>query len=120
MPDNNDEPDGVIQADVARLPAPTRAPSEDEMANMADTPGLTDEELDERQRRLGTRRKPAGPTGDGSSTGAMDGALETPSDVPETDVQRAAEVDPETFNADDNSGGDDDGGAEPLESSERD
>ena len=117
--DNDPPPDGVIQSQEASLPAPTRAPSGDEMAAMADTPGPSDEELDERQRRMGTRRKPAGPTGDGGGIGAMAGEIDTPSDVPETDVQQASEIDPENFNPDDAGGGDDEG-LEPFESSERD
>ena len=120
MPDiDNAPPDGVIQSEEASLPAPTRAPSGDEVAAMADAPGPSDEELDERQRRLGTRRKPAGPTDDSDGIGAMNTALDTPSDVPETDVQEASAIDPETFNADE-AGDDDDEGLEPLESSEPD
>jgi hypothetical protein len=119
MPDENDENEGTIQAEVGRLPAPTRAPEDAGLSNTREvtTPALSDEELDERQRLLGTRRKPAGPGDDG--TRAERFGDEEPSDVPETEVGNAAELDPENPDGRGGNDDDDDGGPEPLESSER-
>jgi hypothetical protein len=82
-----DNADGVIETEVARLPEPQCAPPEARAAAEADQqPALSEEELRERQIAMGTRRKPAGPPLGGGSRSATD---ERPSDAPETDVTSA-------------------------------
>ena len=85
-----DNADGVIEADVARLPEPQSAPPEGlASAEALQQPALSEDELRERQDAIGTRRRPAGPPLEG---GALANAIdEHPSDVPETDVTPAEE-----------------------------
>jgi len=82
-----DNADGVIETQVARLPEPQCAPPETRAAAEADQqPALSEEELRERQTAMGTRRRPAGPPLEGGSRSATD---DRPSEVPETDVTTA-------------------------------
>lgn len=82
-----DNADGAIEAEVARLPEPQCAPPEDlALAEAVQQPALSEEELRERQVAMGTRRKPAGPPLEG---GPLSASEEHPSDVPETDVTPA-------------------------------
>jgi hypothetical protein len=82
-----DNADGAIEAKVAKLPEPRRAPPEGlAIAEAVQQPALSEEELRERQDAMGTRRKPAGPPLEGGPLSAID---EHPSDVPETDVAPA-------------------------------
>lgn len=84
-----DNADGVIEAEVARLPEPQRAPPDARTAaEEVQQPALSEEELRERQIAMGTRRRPAGPPLEGGSRSLVD---ERPSDVPETDVTSAEE-----------------------------
>ena len=79
-----DNADGVIEAEVANLPEPQRAPPEALAVDEAvQQPALSDEELRERQDAMGTRRRPAGPPLEG---GPLSEIPQQPSDVPETDV----------------------------------
>lgn len=79
-----DNADGVIEAEVARLPEPRRAPPEGlAIAEDVQQPALSEEELRERQDAMGRRRRPAGPPLEG---GPLSITEEQPSDVPETDV----------------------------------
>lgn len=107
-----DDPDGTMQTGTAKLP-PAKRPSPGEAAAMSDeTPELSDEELDARQRRLGTKRKPAGPPLEGPQGAAV--VDDTPADVPPTDVVTPAESDAESPPGDDSRRGN----SGPLESSE--
>lgn len=82
-----DNADGVIEAEEARLPEPQRAPPQSRTtAEEVQQPALSEEELRKRQEAMGTRRKPAGPPLEGGTRSAN---LEHPSDVPETDVTPA-------------------------------
>ena len=88
MPDvPQDDADGKIETEVARLPEPQRAPARRGVQADAldDEPALSEEELRERQAALGVRRKPAGPPRRAPLTAADD----QPSDVPETEVTPA-------------------------------
>lgn len=102
--------DETIETDVARLPAATPAPPAARLADEMTPPALSEEDLEERQRRMGTRRKPAGPSLRGP--GAQDEALDTPADVPPTDISEAISADQAEEHPDDER-------LEPLESSER-
>ena len=85
-----DNADGVIEAEVARLPEPHRAPREGlAQAEAFQQPALSEEELRERQAAMGTRRRPAGPSLEGGPLSALSAIEEHPSDVPETDVTPA-------------------------------
>jgi hypothetical protein len=82
-----DNADGAIETEVARLPEPQRAPPEGlGLAEDIQQPALSEEELRERQDAMGTRRRPAGPPLEG---GPLSFIEEHPSDVPETDVTPA-------------------------------
>lgn len=83
-----DNANGAIEAEVAKLPEPRRAPPEGlALAEDVQQPALSEEELRERQAAMGTHRRPAGPPLEG---GALANAIdEHPSDVPETDVTPA-------------------------------
>jgi hypothetical protein len=82
-----DNADGAIEAEVAKLPEPRRAPPEGlAIAEALQQPALSEEELRERQDAMGTRRRPAGPPLEG---GPLSETAEQPSDVPETDVTPA-------------------------------
>jgi len=82
-----DNADGVIEAEVAKLPEPRRAPPEGlAPAEAVQQPALSEEELRERQDAMGTRRRPAGPPLEG---GPLSETEQQPSDVPETDVTPA-------------------------------
>lgn len=82
-----DNADGAIEAEVARLPEPQGAPPEGlATAEAVQQPALSDEELQQRQDAMGTRRRPAGPPLEG---GPLSETAEQPSDVPETDVTPA-------------------------------
>lgn len=113
MPQSNDPADEseTIETGVARLPAATPAPPSARGTEEAPPPPLSEEDLEERQRLLGTRRKPAGPPLAGAR-GAQDEALDTPADVPPTDISEAISADQteESFDAE---------RPEPFESSER-
>lgn len=79
-----DNADGAIETEVAKLPEPRRAPPEGlGLAEDIQQPALSEEELRERQDAMGTRRKPAGPPLEGGPLSIIE---EHPSDVPETDV----------------------------------
>jgi hypothetical protein len=79
--------DGTIEAEVASLPEPQFAPPEGlEAAEDIQEPALSEEELQERQDAMGTRRRPAGPPLEG---GPLSDAKEHASDVAETDVMPA-------------------------------
>jgi hypothetical protein len=77
-----------IETGVARLRAATPAPAEAGLAEEMTTSALSEEELEERQRLLGTRRRPAGPPLRGPQ-GVQDEALDTPADVPPTGISAA-------------------------------
>ena len=113
MPPPNDPTDESepIETGVARLPAATPAPPVAILIDEMTTPALSEEELEERQRLLGTRRKPAGPPLEGPE-GSMAEALDIPVDVPPTDVSAAISADQAGESPEDE-------GPEPLESSER-
>ena len=82
-----DNADGAIEAEEARLPEPQRAPPEGlATPESAQQPALSEEELRQRQDAMGTRRRPAGPPLEG---GPLSETAEQPSDVPETDVTPA-------------------------------
>src|SRR5688500_14605910 len=87
--DPNDE-SGTSETGVGRLPAATPAPPAAQLTDEMSTPALSEEELEERQRLMGTRRKPAGPPLR-SPAGALEEDLDTPADVPPTEVSEAAE-----------------------------
>ena len=79
--------DGAIEAEVASLPEPQFAPPEGlAVAEDIQQAALSEEELQERQDAIGTRRRPAGPPLEG---GPLSDAEEHPSDVAETDVMPA-------------------------------
>ena len=83
----HDNSDGVIEAEVATLPEPQRAPPESPSRSEAiQQPALSEEELQKRQDAIGERRRPAGQPLEGASRSAVD---DNPSDVPETDVTPA-------------------------------
>ncbi len=85
-----DDADGVIEAGVATLPEPQRAPPEGlAQAEALQQPALSEEELRKRQEALSTRRRPAGPSLEGGPLSALSAIEEHPSDVPETDVTPA-------------------------------
>ena len=88
-----DNADCAIEAGVARLPEPRRAPPEGlALAEAVQQPALSEEELRERQDAMGKRRKPAGPPLEGgpSLEGApLSATEEHPSHVPATDVTPA-------------------------------
>lgn len=85
-----DNADGAIEAGVARLPEPQRAPPEGlAQAEALQQPALSEEELRERQEAMGMRRRPAGPPLEGGPLSALSAIEEHPSDVPETDVTPA-------------------------------
>lgn len=105
-PDDPTDESETIETGMARLPAATPAPPADVLADEMTTPALSEEDLEERQRLLGTRRKPAGPPL-GGPQGAQDEALDTPADVPPTDVDEARSADQDNEEP------------EPFESSER-
>ncbi len=111
MPQPNDPTDesGTLETGVARLPAATPAPPAAGLTDEMFTPALSEEDLEERQRLLGTRRKPAGPPLR-DPEGALEEAFDTPADVPPTDVEEALSPDPEDLDND---------RPEPFESSER-
>jgi hypothetical protein len=113
MPQPNDSTDdsGTIETGTARLPAATPAAPAAGLADEMTTPALSEEDIEERQRLLGTRRRPAGPPL-GGPEGIQDEALDTPADVPPTDVSEAISADPSRE-------GPDNEGPEPFESSER-
>ena len=98
-----DNADGVIEAEEARLPEPQCAPPE-ELTALEDfqQPALSEEELRERQDAMGTRRRPAGPPLEGGEGGPFSDAMENPSDVPETDVTPVeGETEPNVTTAED-------------------
>ena len=113
MPQPNDPTDdsGAIETGVARLPAATPAPPDAGLTDEMTTPALSEEDLEERKRLLGTRRKPAGPPL-GGPEGTQDEALDTPADVAPTDVSEA-------ISADQSEEGLENARPEPFESSER-
>lgn len=113
MPQSDDPMDdsGPLETGTARLPPATPAPPTPETADEMTIPALSDEQIEERQRLLGTRRKPAGPPLV-SPEAAQDEAFETPSDVPPTDVSEAIPADLSREGLDNE-------GPEPFESSER-
>ena len=111
MPNDPTDDSGTVETGVARLPAATPAPPDPGLSDEMTPPGLSEEELEERQRLMGTRRKPAGPPLRGPE-GAQDEALDTPADVPPTDVGEARSVDPSREGLDNEN-------PEPFESSER-
>ncbi|HKO44912.1 MAG TPA: hypothetical protein VJU84_16665 [Pyrinomonadaceae bacterium] len=83
----HDNSDGVIEAEVATLPEPQRAPPESpSLSEAIQQPALSEEELQKRQDAIGERRRPAGPPLESASRSAVD---DNPSDVPETDVTPA-------------------------------
>jgi len=85
-----DTADGAIEAEVARLPEPQCAPPEAlAQAEAAQQPALSEEELQERQDAMGTRRRPAGPPLEGGPVSPLSDIEQHPSDVPETDVTPA-------------------------------
>jgi len=88
VPNVLQDSDGAIEAGVARLPEPQRAPPEGlAPAEAVQQPALSEEELRERQAAMGTHRRPAGPSLEG---GPLSATIEDhPSDVPETDVTPA-------------------------------
>jgi hypothetical protein len=111
QPDDPTDDSETVETGVARLPAATPAPPDTGFADEMTTPALSEEDLEERQRLLGTRRKPAGPPLSGPR-GAQDEALDTPADVPPTDISEAISADQAEEHLDNE-------GPEPFESSER-
>lgn len=114
MPQPNDPSDDndALETGVARLPVATPAPANAGLVDEMTTPALSEEELEERQRLLGVRRKPAGPPLRGPE-GVQDEALDAPPDVPETDVSEAIPADQSSEDRDNDR-------PEPFDSSERD
>ncbi len=112
QPDDSTDDNTTLETGVARLPAATPALPEAGLMDEMTIPALSEEELEERQRLLGTRRKPAGPPLRGPE-GVQDEALDTPADVPETEVSEAVAADQPSEDRDND-------GPEPSESSERD
>ena len=85
MPNALQDNAGVtIETEVRRLPEATRAPEQGlELADAIQQPALSDEQLQQRQAAIGTRRKADGPAREEEP---LDDANRQPSDVPETDV----------------------------------
>jgi hypothetical protein len=86
--DQQDNTGGTIETEVGRLPEATRAPEGFALAEAMQQPTLSDEELQQRQAAIGTRRKPDGPPRD---EGLLDDANTQPSDVPETETTPSGE-----------------------------